>query len=451
MYMKINKNWLRALIFIALGLITFSISAQNKAKVYHFTLSQEIMPAAKRHVTKAISDAEKWSADYIIVSLNTYGGMVDVADTIRTRLLKTKPTTIVFIQNNAASAGALIAISCDSIYMAKGASIGAATVVNESGEKLPDKYQSYMRSKMRSTAETQGRNPTIAEGMVDESVFIPGIKDTGKILTFTTEEAIRHDFCDGLAEDIEEALQQAGIKEYELKTYQPTSIDRFISFLLHPAVNSILLLLIVGGIFYEMKAPGIGFALGCAIVGAILYFAPLYLEGLAKNWEILVFILGLSLLALEIFVIPGFGVAGISGILCIIIGLGLALLDNDKLNFENIGLLSVGWAFFRVTAVVFFGLIFFLIFGKSMFESKALAPMILKSEETAQKGYSVARADYKDLGGKEGIALTDLRPSGKITIDNEVYDALTMGEYITKGSSIRVLKHEGYSVIVKLA
>lgn len=449
MYMNRTKNWLRVLIINILLFVIYSLPAQNKVKVYHFTLSQEIMPAAKRHVTKAISEAEKWKADYIIVSLNTYGGMVDVADTIRTRLLKTKPTTIVFIQNNAASAGALIALSCDSIYMAKGASIGAATVVNESGEKLPDKYQSYMRSKMRSTAETQGRNPTIAEGMVDESIYIAGIKDTGKILTFTTEEAIKYDFCDGLAENFEEALKNAGVTNYELKSYQPTAIDAFISFLLNPIVNSILLLMIVGGIFYEMKAPGIGFALGCAIVGAILYFAPLYLEGLAKNWEILVFLAGLILLALEIFVIPGFGIAGISGILCIIIGLGLALIDNDKLNFEGIGMLSVGWAFFRVTAVVFFGLIFFLIFGKSMFESKALAPMILKNEETAHHGFSVARADYKQLGGKEGVALTDLRPSGKVSIEEEVYDALTMGEYITKGTAIKVVKHEGYSIVVK--
>lgn len=207
-----------------------------------------------------------------------------------------------------------------------------------------------MRSTMRATAEAQGRDtlvtgadtlinwrrdPRIAEAMVDPAVAIPGIIDTGKVLTFTPEEAMKHGYCEGVAENVEEVLRKTGFENARIEEYKPSFIERIIGFLVHPVVSGLLIMAIVGGIYFEMQSPGIGFPLGVAILGAILYFAPLYLEGLAENWEILLFIAGLILLAVEIFVLPGFGVAGILGISLVFLGLVLSLLHNVRFNFEG--------------------------------------------------------------------------------------------------------------------
>jgi membrane-bound serine protease (ClpP class) len=224
--------------------------------------------------------------------MNTYGGMVDAADSIRTKILNSKIPVYVFIDNNAASAGALISIACDSIYMVKGASIGAATVVNQTGEVVPDKFQSYMRSTMRSTAEATGRDPNIAEAMVDPSIYVAGVSDSGKVLTFTTSEAIRHGFCEQEAASIEDVLRKSGHVNYTIIEHHLTALDYVINFLIHPFVSGILIMIIIGGLYFELQTPGIGFPLAASLSAALLYFAPLYLEGLATHIEIVLFIVG---------------------------------------------------------------------------------------------------------------------------------------------------------------
>ncbi|KAB2918311.1 MAG: nodulation protein NfeD, partial [Bacteroidetes bacterium] len=224
----------------------------KKLKIVKFSIHEEIAPKATRKTMRAFEEAERVKADLIILDLNTYGGLVSDADSIRTRILNSKIPVYVFIENNAASAGALISIACNKIFMRKGATIGAATVVNESGEKVPDKYQSYMRSKMRATAEARGRNPDIAQAMVDGDIVVPGVNDSGKIVTLTTTEAIKHRFCDGEAETVEEMLKQAGVKEYDIVEVQDTAMDGIMGFLMHPGTSGVLILLIFLGIYYEL-------------------------------------------------------------------------------------------------------------------------------------------------------------------------------------------------------
>src|SRR5690606_20750964 len=162
----------------------------------------------------------------------------------------------------------------------------------------------------------------------DPSVYIEGIIDTGKVLTFTSSEAMQNGYCDGLAENVQEVLQQAGIEDYELVEYVPGRIEKIIGFLVHPVVSGLLIMAIIGGIYFEMQTPGIGFPLAVAVIAAFSYFAPLYLEGLADNWEIIVFIAGVVLIGLEIFVVPGFGFVGITGIAFVFGSLILSLLNN---------------------------------------------------------------------------------------------------------------------------
>lgn len=443
---------IRLLLLLFLFVSLFAQGQQpDKKLVYQFDIRQEIGPPAWRNTQKALDEAEKMGADYVLIHMNTYGGLVDMADSIRTRLLNAKPTVLVFIDNNAASAGALIAIACDSIYMRKSASIGAATVVNQTGEVVPDKYQSYMRATMRATAESTGRDPKIAEAMVDPSVYIEGIIDSGKVLTFTSSEAQKHGFCNGEAENIAEVLQLAGVENYEIVKQELTATDKAINWLINPAISGILVLIIIGGIYFELQTPGVGFPLAASVLAAILYFAPLYLEGLAANWEILLFFVGAILLLVEIFVIPGFGVAGISGIALILFSLVSSLLQNEGFDFE-VPQSGAGLSVVQALATVLipFGLLitFLLFFGQNLLQMAAFKRLALQSTQDADAGYVVAD-QQNHLVGETGLALTDLRPSGKVQIAGRPYDAKATTGWIDKGTTVRIVAQERFELVVE--
>lgn len=437
------------LLFILFLTSFYSFSKEDETKIYYLKLHAEIDKAASRLIKKGIDEAEKQKANILVLDLNTFGGLLDAADDIRRHLLSTKLKTVVWINNNAASAGALISIACDSIFMVEGANIGAATVVNQDGEKAPDKYQSYMRSLMRSTAETKHRNPKIAEAMVDEDVVVPGIKEKGKILTFTAHEALKNNYCDAIIASKNAVLERVGKKNYTIVEHQETTIDKIISFLLNPFVNSILIMMIFGGIYFEMKMPGIGLPTAIAIIGAIGYFAPLYLEGLASNWEILIFVIGIVLLLLEIFVIPGFGVAGVAGIICILTGLILSLVNNNLFHLPGGIMEAIGPVMFRVTMTLLIGFTILYFVGGSIFNFPLFNQMVLTSEQKSDDGFSIKQQAQTELIGKEGIAITDLRPSGKIEIDDNIYDSIADAEFISKGERVVVTKVEGYSIKIK--
>ena len=425
-------------------------AANAPVKIFVFKIFDEIAQPAVRNTQNAIQEAKDLEADIIILHLNTYGGAVDAADSIRTILLKCPIPIWVFIENNAASAGALISIACDSIYMRSGASIGAATVVNQNAEAMPDKYQSYMRAKMRSTAEAQGRNPDIAEAMVDQDIYIEGVIDSGKVLTFSTSEAIEYGFCEGQAESIEEVIAMNGITDYEIVEYELSAMDKIINFLISPIVSGLLIMLIIGGIYFELQTPGVGFPLALAILAALLYFAPLFLEGMADHWEILIFVLGVALLALEVFVIPGFGVAGILGIILIVSGLAFAMVRNEGFDMPDNDYTPLAKAFGIVLGSIFLGLIASFYFGKKLITSTTFGSKIaLNDEFKSSDGYSAAKSEYKELIGKTGVTLTVFRPAGKVEIDDEQYDASVRVGLLEAGEEVIVVGYEGMQLIVK--
>lgn len=446
-----------------------SISSKNADKqklVYIFNIKQNIMPATWRQTKQAFDEADQLKANLILIHMNTYGGTVVDADSIRTRILNSKIPVVVFIDNNAASAGALISIACDRIYMRTGSSFGAATVVNQTGEKLPDKYQSYMRATMRATAEAHGkdtiingrdttyrwkRDPKIAEAMVDERVYIPGVIDTGKILTFTPEEAVKNHYCEGICENLDEVLKLNKMENARIVEYKPTALERFIGFMVNPIVSGILIMAILGGIYFEMQTPGIGFPLGVAILAAVLYFSPLYLEGLAANWEILLFIVGLILIALEIFVVPGFGITGISGITLALSGLVLSLLKNVDFTFDEVHSNDLLIALATVLSGTVAGLGLSIYLSQKMFGATSGPFGHLSLHEVMKKedGYVSIDPELLKLKGVWGIAATKLRPSGKITIEGRTYDAIAVAGMIEKGARIVVTKVENTQLYVE--
>ena len=428
--------------------------------IYQININDEINSKTWIYTQQGFAEANALQADMILIHLNTYGGEVLYADSIRTTILNSKIPVVAFIDNNAASAGALISIACDRIYMRKGSSFGAATVVSGTdGKQMPDKYQSYMRATMRSTAEAQGkdsvgnwkRNPLIAEAMVDDRTIIPNLIDSGKTLTFTTEEAMKNGYCEGTAETVEDVLLQEGYKQdaYTLQVYEPSILDNLKGILTNTFFQSILIMLIIGGIYFELQTPGIGFPLAAAAVAAILYFAPLYIDGLAASWEIIVFVIGVILIILEIFVIPGFGVAGISGILCVILGLTTSLIDNVNFNFEGVAMPQLGSALFTVMLglLLAFAAIIYLtwkIGTKGIFRKLALEA----TQETAS-GFVGVPTEQIMLVGKSGITTTDLRPSGKVDIEGKRYDAIADGGlFISKQTAVKIISYKSGQIYV---
>lgn len=452
--MKKAYFFLTALL-VTLFVMNFHVSAQ-KTQVYYYKIDDNISKPALRLTEKAVKEAEEGKYDYLFLELNTFGGELDAADKIRTLLLNTKVPSIVYINNNAASAGALISIACDSIYMMPGASIGAASVVNQEGEIMPDKYQSYMRSLMRTTAEHNGRNPNIAQAMVDPDVKIPGISDSGKVLTFTSEEAQRNGFCEGIASSREEVLEQAGIPQPEIHEQELSTIDKIINFLVNPVVSGILIMCIVGGLYFELQAPGIGLPSVIAIAAALLFFAPHYLEGLAAHWEILIFLAGLILLMLEFFVVPGFGVTGVSGIVLIIASLVLTLVFNVGFKFNFNPEFNASAYVSKMTILVLVsslaGFFISLWLGKKLILAETrFGSLALRTGLESDKGFTSQDMRNEQYVGKEGVAQTILRPSGKINIDGDILDATAEHGYIEAGEKVKVCKFENAQLFVKKA
>lgn len=445
------------------------VKSDGSTLVYMFEIKEMIAAPIWRTTKLAFEEAEKHGADLMLIDMNTYGGEVSAADSIRTHILNSKIPVYVFINDNAASAGALISIACDSIYMKPSAKIGAATVVNQSGEQVPDKFQSYMRATMRATAESQGkdtiivngdtsfvwrRNPAIAEAMVDPKIYVENISDTGQVLTFTASEAVKHGYCEGIVQNRNEIFEQAGIKEYTLKQYTPSAMDKIIGLLINPFVTGILIMIIIGGIYFELQSPGIGFPLAASIIAALLYFAPLYLEGLAEYWEFLIFAAGVVLMLVEIFAIPGFGVAGVAGVICMVTGLTLSMVDNEMLRdfeFSGEGMNLIMRSFGIVVLSALLGLLTSIWLASRVLSTNNFAKLALNTDQKVSEGYLGVESEQKELVGLTGKAHTVLRPSGKVIVNDKIYDAMSEFGFINKGDDIKVIRYEtGQVHVIKI-
>ncbi|GAB3203287.1 nodulation protein NfeD [Pontibacter aydingkolensis] len=409
-------------------------------------IKSEIDPRTNRYTELAFDEATAIEADHVLLILDTFGGALNDADEIRTRILEYPKPVYVFINKDAASAGALISLACDSIYMAPGANIGAATVVGADGQAAPGKYQSYMRSIMRSTAEANGRNPRMAEAMVEASVDTT--LSAGQVLSLTTSEAIKYGFCEGEAANMNEVLAKLNLQDAEIVTYQLSTTNKVISFFLNPFISGILLLVIIGGLYFELQTPGVGFPLAAAVVAGTLYLVPYYLNGLAENWEILLLVAGFILILLEVFVIPGFGVAGISGIALVIVSLVLVMVNNQNFDFTFVPSEQLMQSMASVVIGMVGAAIFIAFTWNRLVGSKAMQRLVLNNKFNSEEGYRSANT-AEHLIGRVGIAHTRMMPNGRVMIDDVMYDAQARDGYIEKGDNVQVIDHTTFSLRVK--
>ena len=432
-------------------LLTMSMPAFAATKVVILPLEDEIDARAWQHTRRACEKAVEDQAELFVIRMNTYGGALDAADSIRTSLMHLPVPTVAYINHNAASAGALIALACDSVFMTPGSSIGAATVVNGQGQPMPDKYQAYMSSIMRSTAERHGkwladgdtiltwrRDPNIAASMVNPD----------SVTAFTSSEAVAAGFSDGTVSSLDEMFERLGVEDPDIETFEPTLTDDIIGFLSNAGVRALLVMLIIGGIYMEMHTPGLGFAAAVSLVAACLYFLPMLISGTLPAWIVITLVIGVVLIALELFVIPGFGICGIAGIIAVVVALGAAITpvvgsdDNVTLAIISKPLITVGIGLVAAVALVAW---LTSRHGPKFFRrhSELLLTQDIKN------GYIGVDMGPAKLVGHKATAMTDMRPAGKILFEGEVYDAVSTGAFIDAGSHLKILRYENAQLYVE--
>ena len=408
-------------------------------------------------IERGINEAELNNAKLIIFDIDTFGGRVDAATKIKDAILDSNLPTIAFINRRAISAGALISLSCDSIFMTSGATIGAATAVDIQGNKGSEKVISYMREEMASTAEANGKSRDIASMMVDEglslSYFISVNGDTltsndiegfkvDKLVTLTTKDAIKLNFSEAEIETFDLLVEYLDLVDYKVITIKSTWSEDLVRFLTNPTVAPLLMSLGFLGLLFEVKSPGLGFPGLAGIIFLGLFFGSHLLVGLADMIEILILFFGIILIFLEILIIPGFGVAGIFGGGLILWSIFYMLLGEYP-NPEDYNNAYIGLSIATLGCLVC-GILLF----KAITQSKLYSKIIEYKPQRKEDGYSISKG-YEKLIKKKGKASTDLRPSGKVEIDNNIYQAITTGDYIEKNSDIIVINIEENLLVVK--
>jgi len=302
---------------------------------------------------RALDEAVAAKAAAVVLEVNTFGGRVDAAVLIRDALLTARVPTVAFVNRRAISAGALISLATERIAMADGATIGAAAPVQAGPagtQPASEKTVSYLRKEFRATAEARKRPPLLAEAMVDADVEVPGVKPKGKLLTLTTAEALEHGVADFQADDLPALLARLDLADAEVRRLLITWAETLVRFLTHPIVASLLLTIGILGILTEVQAPGLGVPGLVGLASLALFFWGHWLTRLAGWEEVLLIVAGLVLLGVEIFVLPGFGVAGTLGLLALLLGLGLSLVGPGATW------MAVFWAVGRVVLSLVVGL-----------------------------------------------------------------------------------------------
>ncbi|MBU1096029.1 MAG: nodulation protein NfeD [Bacteroidetes bacterium] len=430
-------------IFLACLLISFS--SVFGQKVYLGSIEGDIDLGLAPYVKRVITEAENNFADAVIFKINTFGGRVDAATQIKDAILNSKVKTIAYIDKRAISAGALISLSCEKIIMVPGASIGATTVVDQSGLKQSEKAQSYMRSEMRATAEKNNRRTDIAEGMVDERVVVEGLVDSTQLITLTSQEAIKYGIADTILTSLNEVLAAYNLENAEIIDVDVDWAEKVVRFISNPIISGLLIMIGLVGMFTEVKTPGWGLPGTMAVIALALFFGANYILELASAIEIILFVAGVILLLVEIFIIPGFGVFGILGILFMISGLFLGLIsdfpliDWSDISFAIIQLAST----FVATGILIF------IMSRLLPKSNIWNNLILVKNLDAQSGYTMSRPSFIHLLNSSGKSYTDLRPAGTVVIGDERYDVVTAGEFIPRGTPVKIIRVEGSKVVVE--
>ena len=383
----------------------------------------------------------------IVLDINTLGGRVDAAIQIRDALLDAAPRTVAYVHPRAISAGALIALACDNILMSSGATIGAATPVQAGAggqmEAVGEKMVSYMRAEMRATAEANGRRGDIAEAMVDREVVIKGVIKEGKLLTLDTDQAIKLGIADGEAANLDAVMEALTLKDPKIERVEVNWGEEVARWLTEPTVSGLLLSVGMLGLMIAFYTRTVGAFTIAGFLALALFFGGHAVVHLVGWEEALLFIAGVVLVVVEIFFVPGLGVPGVLGLIFVLASLVLALIGIPiDVSFET-GVLTD--AMTRVMVSLLGSFVLALVVGRLLSRTAMGQALVLQEAETGFLSAPTA----SDLIGQTGEALTDLRPTGKVTIEGQRHEATSEREFISRGSRVRVIGRDGPALVVR--
>lgn len=427
----------------AVGSLALPGVAQEGPRVYRVPVTGVIELGLAPYIERSLGEARAAGARFAVLDVDTPGGRVDAAERIADAIADAEIPVYAYVNRRAFSAGALISLATDGIYMRPGSVIGAATAVDGSGKKAPEKIQSAMRSEMRALAEARGLDPAVAEAMVDEDISIEGVVEEGKLLTLTTSEAVELGYAREI-EDLDALVAELDASGATVVTTEVNWAERVVRFFSHPVVAPFLLSLGFLGLIAEIKTPSFGMAGAAGLLALALFFGSHLIVGLAGLEDIMVFGAGLILLGVEVFIIPGFGVFGVLGGLAVFAGLYMSLL----------GALPTMPDFTRAGLVVSTTILIILVTAWALIRSLpgqsrlARTGVLLMGATDREIGFESAHR-RPELVGQQGTAVTDLRPSGTGLFGEERIDVVSESEWIEAGTPIRIVSAEGYRHIVR--
>ena len=440
-----------------ISLLATSVWAQEGSqRVYVATISGSIDLGMTPYIKRTLREATDSTNSTVVLDINTPGGRLDAAFEIKDSLLEAEVPVIAYINREAFSAGALIAIASNKIYIAPGGVLGAATPVDSTGEKASEKVVSAVRTDFKSVAELRGRDTSIAEAMVDDEVAIEGLVEKGKLLTLTSTEALKWGYSEGEASNLDALLTAEGLGGATIIPMEPSLSEQLVRFITNPVVAGILISLGFLGLMAELTSPGFGVpGIGGLLLLALFFWGHMLAE--LTGWEgVALVTIGLILIAIEMLAIPGFGVTGLLGIGSFFSGLFISMVGQGAASGDFLRATLVLTA---ATTLIIIGtwLILKYMPRRRAFRGLALQTSLVSGsgleEPSASKGDrkgGISSVTYTKMVGARGIALTDLRPSGVARIDNHRIDVVTEGGFIEKGKTIEVIADEEYRRVVKI-
>jgi len=422
------------LIFCGLLLLLPVQAESNDKNVYVIPIKDDVEKGLNAFLDRAISTAEAEKADLIVFDMNTPGGAVDAARDIGNRIAKTKVKTVTFVDSWAISAGSYIALHTDEIYMTPNAVMGAAAVIDQQGNTAGEKAESMWLAAMEAAAKRSGRDPQIAKAMASKKVDLPHLKENGKLLTLEADQALKVGYSEGTVNNMDELLEAVGMPDAKIHTVEPAFAESLARLITNPIVVPILLTIASLGLVLELYTPGFGLPGGMGISALLLFFYGHYVAGFAGYESIILFVVGLILIAAEIFV-----AGGILGILGTVAVIGSMLMAG-----ENAVQMATSIAIALILASVLI-IIMLKVFGKKV---NIFKKFILTDSTNTESGY-VSNVNRLELIGREGVTVTPLRPSGTVKIDEERLDVVAEGSFIENNTAVKVVKVEGSRIVVR--
>ena len=416
--------------------------AENEL-VYVLPIEGTIEKGLSEMLKRAFAEAELEGASLVVLEIDSPGGYVAAAEEIEKLLQQQKMPVVAYVTGGARSAGALIAFSADELIMAPGTTIGAAEPrigTEKADEKTVSAWSSRMAARASMAAEKNGRDPDraaeLAKGMVDSDIIIPGVVEAGKLLTLTDREARELGLSDGNASSLEELLKMKGFEGASVQKYQISLAEQVARWVTSPTVMPILLTIGIAGLVIEIFTIGFGIPGTLGVMALLLYFGGSILTGLS-GWEtVLIFFIGLVLLAVEVLVLPGFGIAGIAGIAALVISIVMAAPSKEQAVMSLV--LAMG------------GTILLLILSiKLMPSRKVWRKLVLGAKQEKETGYVAPELNLEKLLNAQGVTKTILRPAGTIEIDGDKIDVVAEGSYIPANTPVKIVKVEGTRVVVR--